>query len=405
MTLQGKDIVMGITGGIAAYKGAELVRELVKRGAQVQVIMTRSAREFITPLTLQTLSGNVVTTELFKLYEEKEIGHISLAQRAQVLLIAPATANIIGKIAHGIADDILSTVAMATKSPILMAPAMNEAMWENAIVQDNIAALKKRGCHFIDPGWGDLACGTRGKGRMAELADIIDELEALLSVKDFTGKKVLVTAGPTREKIDPVRFISNPSSGKMGFAIARAFRLRGAQVTLVSGPASITPPRAVRCVPVESAEEMHAAVVKYAADAAIIVKAAAVGDYRPRNAAAKKLKKTDAALDLKLERTRDILAELGQKKGRKILVGFAAETDNVKTNAVEKLKNKNLDLMVANDVSKQGIGFGADMNEVQLIFRDGRVETLSAQPKDEIAHAILDAILSLTKDRKAKTKP
>jgi phosphopantothenoylcysteine decarboxylase/phosphopantothenate--cysteine ligase len=395
MTLQGKDIVLGITGGIAAYKGAELVRQMVKRGARVHVVMTRSAREFITPLTLQTLSGNAVFTELFTLYEEKEIGHISLAQRAQVLLIAPATANIIGKIAHGIADDVLSTVAMAMKAPVLMAPAMNEAMWNNPVVQDNIAALKKRGCHFIDPAQGDLACGAQGIGRMADNEDIIDELEALLSVKDFSGTSVLVTAGPTREKIDPVRYISNPSSGKMGYAIARAFRLRGARVTLVSGPAALAPPRGVRYVPVETAEEMRAAVEKYFANASIVVKAAAVGDYRPRTAAVRKIKKTDAALELRLERTRDILAELGKKKGQKILVGFAAETDNVKNNALEKLKKKNLDLMVANDVSKPGIGFGSDTNEVQLIFRDGRVETLSARPKDEIAHAILDRILSL----------
>ena len=369
MTLQGKDIVLGITGGIAAYKGAELVRQMVKRGARVHVVMTRSAREFITPLTLQTLSGNAVFTELFTLYEEKEIGHISLAQRAQVLLIAPATANIIGKIAHGIADDVLSTVAMAMKAPVLMAPAMNEAMWNNPVVQDNIAALKKRGCHFIDPGRGDLACGAQGIGRMADNEDIIDELEALLSVKDFSGKSVLVTAGPTREKIDPVRYISNPSSGKMGYAIARAFRLRGARVTLVSGPAAIAPPRGVRYVPVETAEEMRAAVGKYFTNASIVVKAAAVGDYRPRTAAAQKIKKTDAALELRLERTRDILAELGKKKGQKILVGFAAETDNVKSNALEKLKKKNLDLMVANDVSKPGIGFGSDTNEVQLILQ------------------------------------
>ena len=402
MTLQGKDIVLGITGGIAAYKGAELVRQMVKRGARVHVVMTRSAREFITPLTLQTLSGNAVFTELFTLYEEKEIGHISLSQRAQVLLIAPATANIIGKIAHGIADDVLSTVAMAMKAPVLMAPAMNEAMWNNPVVQDNIAALKKRGCHFIDPGRGDLACGVPGIGRMADNEDIIDELEALLSVKDFSGKSVLVTAGPTREKIDPVRYISNPSSGKMGYAIARAFRLRGARVTLVSGPAAIAPPRGVRVVPVETAEQMRAAVGKYFTNASIVVKAAAVGDYRPRTAAARKIKKTDAALELRLERTRDILAELGKKKGQKILVGFAAETDNVKSNALEKLKKKNLDLMVANDVSKPGIGFGSDTNEVQLIFRDGRVETLSARPKEEIAHAILDRILSLAQKSRVR---
>ncbi|MCX5895117.1 MAG: bifunctional phosphopantothenoylcysteine decarboxylase/phosphopantothenate--cysteine ligase CoaBC, partial [Proteobacteria bacterium] len=339
--IKDKQVVLGITGGIAAYKAAEIVRQIVKGGGQVHVIMTRSAQEFIAPLTLHTLSGNPVTTELFQLYQEREIGHIALAQRAQILVIAPATANIIGKIAHGIADDILSTVVMATKAPVLMAPAMNEAMGENPIVQDNIRSLKKRGYHFIDPGWGDLACGAQGTGRMAEIEDIIDEMAALLTPRDFRGQKVLVTAGPTREMLDPVRFISNPSSGKMGFAVARALRQRGAQVTLISGPTALTPPRMVNVIPVQTAEEMRSAVQKHFAETDIVIKAAAVADYRPKKMSPEKIKKSAASLSLEMEKTRDILGELGMKKGQKLLIGFAAETRNVNAFALEKLQKKN----------------------------------------------------------------
>lgn len=402
--IKDKQVVLGITGGIAAYKAAEIVRQIVKGGGQVHVIMTRSAQEFIAPLTLHTLSGNPVTTELFQLYQEREIGHIALAQRAQILVIAPATANIIGKIAHGIADDILSTVVMATKAPVLMAPAMNEAMGENPIVQDNIRSLKKRGYHFIDPGWGDLACGAQGTGRMAEIEDIIDEMAALLTPRDFRGQKVLVTAGPTREMLDPVRFISNPSSGKMGFAVARALRQRGAQVTLISGPTALTPPRMVNVIPVQTAEEMRSAVQKHFAETDIVIKAAAVADYRPKKMSPEKIKKSAASLSLEMEKTRDILGELGMKKGQKLLIGFAAETRNVNAFALEKLQKKNLDLIVANDVGRKGIGFGSDMNEVRLIFRDGRVETLPALPKEEIAHILLDRIITLQKESRARKK-
>jgi phosphopantothenoylcysteine decarboxylase/phosphopantothenate--cysteine ligase len=395
--MNGKEIVLGICGGIAAYKAAELAREMVKAGSQVHVIMTRSAREFITPLTMQTLSGNVVATDLFQLYEEKEIGHISLARRAQVLVIAPATANIIGKIAHGIADDMLSTVVMATKAPVLIAPAMNEAMWENPIVQHNVSSLKQLGYHFVDPGWGDLACGVQGTGRMADIKDIIEEIELLLAPKDFEGQTVLVTAGPTREMIDPVRFISNPSSGKMGFAIARAFRQRGAEVTLISGPVSLAPPAGVRYLPIESSAEMHSTVAKHLKGSNIIVKSAAVADYRPGTVSARKIKKGSAGFTLDLERTIDILAELGAKKGNRILVGFAAETHNIHEHAIEKLKNKNLDLIVANDVTSKNMGFASDMNEVQLFFRDGSSETLPLLPKEDIAHILLDRISPLLK--------
>lgn len=402
MLLNGKNIVLGICGGIAAYKTAELVREITRGGAQVHVIMTRSAREFVTPLTLQTLSGNVVATELFKLYEEKEIGHISLAQRAHVLVIAPATANIIGKIAQGIADDMLSTVVMATKAPVLIVPAMNEAMWENCAVQHNVDTLKQRGYHFLEPGWGDLACGVRGTGRMAEIRDIIEEIEWVLAPKDFTGYTVLVTAGPTREFIDPVRFISNPSSGKTGFAIARAFRQRGAQVTLISGPVSISPPAGVRCITVQSAEDMRNAVAAHCKDATIIVKSAAVADYRPARTATKKIKKDHTSLTLTLERTADILAELGMKKGNTILVGFAAETDAITEHARQKLRQKHLDLIVANNVSRPGIGFGSDMNEVQFIFADGTTETLPPLSKEDIARHLCDRISTLLKNRTKK---
>lgn len=402
MLLNGKDIVMGICGGIAAYKAAELVREITRGGGQVHVILTRSAREFITPLTMQTLSGNVVATDLFKLYEEKEVGHISLARRAHVLVIAPATANIIGKIAQGIADDMLSTVVMATKAPVLIVPAMNEAMWENSAVQHNVDTLKHRGYHFVEPGWGDLACGVRGTGRMADIRDIIEELEWVLAPKDFQGQTVLVTAGPTREFIDPVRFISNPSSGKTGFAIARAFRQRGAQVTLITGPVSISPPAGVHCITVQSAEDMRRAVTTHFKDATIIVKSAAVADYRPARTAAQKIKKGDIPLTLKLERTADILAELGRKKGKRILVGFAAETDHITAHAAQKLQQKHLDLIVANDVSRPGMGFESDMNEVQFIFADGTTETLPPLPKDDIARHLCDRISTLLKNRTKK---
>ena len=402
MLLKGKEIVLGICGGIAAYKAAELTREMVKAGSQVHIIMTRSAREFITPLTMQTLSGNVVATDLFQLYEEKEIGHISLARRAQAMVIAPATANIIGKISHGIADDMLSTVVMATKAPVLIAPAMNEAMWENPIVQNNVGSLKQLGYHFVDPGWGDLACGVQGTGRMADIKDIIEEIEVLLAPKDFKGQTVLVTAGPTRELIDPVRFISNPSSGKMGFAIARAFRQRGAQVTLISGPVSLAPPVGVNYIPVQSAAEMHSAVAKHFKGSTIIVKSAAVSDYRSGTVSDRKIKKGSAGLTLKLERTIDILSELGAKKGNRILVGFAAETHNMREHAVEKLRKKNLDLIVANDVTGKDAGFGSDMNEVQILFRDGTTESLPPLPKEDIAHILLDRISPLQKKRNKK---
>lgn len=393
--LKGKKIVLGVTGGIAAYKAAELVRELVRSGAEVFVVMTRGAQEFITPLTLQTLSGNKVATELFSLLEESEIGHISLADRADILVIAPATANIIGKIAGGIADDMLSTVVMATQAPVLLAPAMNVHMWENTITQENIQKLRARGYHFIDPEAGELACGYEGKGRLAELPAIVEEVQTLLSPKDYSGETLLVTAGPTEEPIDPVRFLSNRSSGKMGFAVSRAARRRGAQVTLVSGPTALTPPPHVRFIPVRTAAQMRGAVLENLQAASILVMAAAVSDFRPQGTREEKIKKSKANLNLPLELNPDILYEAGQKKGTRLLIGFAAETHDLLQNAQQKLAEKNLDLIVANDVSLPGAGFAVDTNIVKLIDRRGNIEELPLMGKEEVADLILDRVVKL----------
>jgi phosphopantothenoylcysteine decarboxylase/phosphopantothenate--cysteine ligase len=393
--LKGKKIVLGVTGGIAAYKAAELVRELVRGGAEVFVVMTRSAREFITPLTFQTLSGNKVATELFSLIEESEIGHISLADRADILVIAPATANIIGKIAGGIADDLLTAVVMATKAPVLLAPAMNVHMWENPICQENIQKLRGRGYRFIDPAAGELACGYEGKGRLAEIPAIVEEIRSILSPGDLSGETLLVTAGPTEEPIDPVRFLSNRSSGKMGFAVARAACLRGAQVILVSGPSALSTPPRVKFIPVRTAVEMREAVLENLKEASVLVMAAAVSDYRPRRTSPEKIKKSKAELTLSLELNPDILSEAGKKKGRRLIIGFAAETENLLANARKKLAEKNLDLIVANDVSLPGAGFAVDTNMVKLIDRSGKIEELPLMSKEETADRILDRIVQL----------
>jgi len=393
--LAGKKIVLGVTGGIAAYKSAELVRELVRAKAQVWVIMTRNAREFVTPLTFQTLSGNPVSTDLFNLLGESEIGHISLADRADILVIVPATANIIGKIAGGIADDLLSTVVFAARAPVLLAPAMNVHMWENPICRDNIHKLRARGYHFIDPEAGELACGYEGKGRLAEIPAVVEEIRFVLSPKDFVGETVLVTAGPTVEDLDPVRFLSNRSSGKMGYALAKAARRRGAEVILVNGPTSLPPPPKVRRISVRSALEMREAVFHHLEKASILLMAAAVSDYRPKQAAGHKVKKTSAPAALELERNPDILSEAGRSKGNRLFVGFAAETQNLLKNAKEKLAQKNLDLIVANDVSQPGAGFRVDTNIAKIIDRSGRAEKLPLMSKEDLADRILDRLLAL----------
>jgi phosphopantothenoylcysteine decarboxylase / phosphopantothenate---cysteine ligase len=395
--LADKKIVLGVTGGIAAYKAAELVRELVRAKAQVHVIMTQSAQAFVTPLTFQTLSGNPVTSELFNLVEESEIGHISLADRADLLVIAPATANMIGKIAGGIADDLLSTVVMATKAPVLIAPAMNVHMWENPICRENVQRLRQKGYHFIDPEAGELACGYEGKGRLAEVPAVVEEIRSLLSAKDFSGETVLITAGPTEEDIDPVRFITNHSSGKMGYALARAASRRGAGVILISGPASIAPPPKVRVIKVRSSGEMREQVFQSLSRVSVLLMAAAVSDYRPRQAAEQKIKKTSAAVVLELERNPDILAEAGRNKGDQIFVGFAAETQNLLQNAKDKLTKKKLDLIVANDVSLPGAGFQVDTNIVKILDRSGNIEELPMMGKEELANHILDRVLLLKK--------
>ena len=397
MMLKGRKIVLGVTGGIAAYKAAELVRELVKAQAEVHVVMTRNAQAFITPLTFQTLSGNPVTTELFNLIAESEIGHIALADRAEVLVIAPATANIIGKIAAGIADDMLTTIVMATQAPVLLAPAMNVHMWENPICQENIQRLRSRGYHFIDPEAGELACGYEGIGRLAEIPVIVEEIRALLSPKDFSGEKILVTAGPTEESIDPVRFLSNHSSGKMGFALARAARRRGAEVTLISGPTALSVPPQIKYIAVRSAAQMREAVLNHLESASILIMAAAVSDYRPKQKAPEKIKKSKLETVLELELNPDILAEAGKKKNSRILVGFAAETENLLQSTREKLEKKNLDLIVANDVTLPGAGFKADTNIVKIMDRSGKVEELPLMTKEDLADCILDRIALLKK--------
>jgi phosphopantothenoylcysteine decarboxylase/phosphopantothenate--cysteine ligase len=394
--LHDKTIVLGVTGGIAAYKAAELTRLYVKAGADVHVIMTRGAQEFITPLTLQTLSSNPVHTEMFNLLSEREVGHISLADRADVFVVAPATANLVGKVAGGIADDLLTTTIMATKAPVLLAPAMNVNMWENPIYQRNQADLEQLGYHFVQPAEGFLACGWEGKGKLADPAEIFEETIGLTLPNDLAGETVLVTAGPTREEIDPVRYISNYSSGKMGYAIARAARLRGAKVVLVSGPSALSQPVGVERICVTSAAEMKEAVLARCDEATIIVKAAAVADYRPAHRAEHKMKKHNTdALNLELEKNPDILSELGRRKGHRTLVGFAAETRDLLENARKKLTEKNLDLIVANDITQQHAGFDVDTNVVRLLAPDGSEEILPEMSKDEVAHRLLDRILAL----------
>jgi len=401
--LKGKEIVLGVTGGIAAYKAAEFVRLLAKKEANVHVVMTRSAQEFITPLTFQTLSGNAVVTDLFALIEDEKIGHIALADLAELIVILPATANIIGKIANGIADDFLSTMVMASKAPVLFVPSMNVNMWENKALQKNVQTLLERGYHFVEPGEGELACHWYGKGRLAELDEVVERIEDLLSQKDLRGEKILITGGPTQEPIDPVRFITNRSSGKMGYALAKMARRRGAEVILVTGPTSLPIPRKdIDLVSVRTAEEMREAVLTHMEGTTVVIKAAAVSDYRPKTTSKKKLKKADPYTSLELERTRDILGEIGRKKGDRILIGFAAETEDLIGNAKKKLKEKNLDFIVVNDVTQTGAGFGADTNQVKIIYPSGKVKNLPLMSKEEVSQYILDDVVNLLKQKQIK---
>ncbi len=394
--LKGKTIVLGVCGGIAAYKAVELLRLYKKAGADLHVIMTAAAQKFVTPLTFQTLSGNPVHTELFDLFQEHEIGHISLADRADLLVVAPATANLIGKVANGIADDLLSTTIMATRAPVIFAPAMNTNMLENPIYCSNQARLETFGYRFIEPSTGDLACGWQGKGKLPDPEQLFSDTLTSLYPADLNNESFLITAGPTREEIDPVRYLSNYSSGKMGYAIARAAAERGAKVVLISGPTALDPPRGVETLYVVSAQQMNGAVLERAHEATVVIKAAAVADYRPSIRADGKVKKEgQETWSLELEKNPDILATLGQMGLKALLVGFAAETDDLIGNARKKLEKKNVDLIVANDVSRVDAGFEADTNAVRLLFRDGSEEELPLLPKSAVANILLDRIKTL----------
>lgn len=401
MQLKGKNVAVGVCGGIAAYKVVEVVSRLKKLGAEVDVIMTANAQKFVTPLTFRSLSHRPVITDMFEEPSQWDVRHISLAQKADLFLIAPATANIIGKLACGIADDMLSTTVMATKAPVLIVPAMNFNMYDNPVVQGNIEKLKKLGYRFMEPDIGPMAEeGLSGKGRLPEPAFIVEEAVSILKPDcDLEGVRILVTAGPTREAIDPVRYISNHSSGKMGYSIAKAAAERGADVVLVSGPVSIERPDGVEFVPVVSAADMERAVKERFEGCDVVVMAAAVADYRAAEVSGLKIKKNDDELALRLEKNTDILKELGKNKGNKILAGFCAETDHLLENAAKKLDAKNLDLIVANDVTMEGAGFGTDTNIIKILRRDGTVADLPLMSKLSAAHAILDEISGLIRQK------
>jgi phosphopantothenoylcysteine decarboxylase/phosphopantothenate--cysteine ligase len=390
--LKDRKILLGVTGGIAVYKALELTRLLAIEEARVRVVMTRSAMEFVQPLSFQVLSGQQVCTNLFDLEAESRIGHIQVATEAELAVIAPATANIIGKLAHGIADDYLTTTLLAFTAPKIICPAMNENMFANPTVQENLAKLRGWGFIQVGPDSGDLACGVQGLGRLAQLDEILELIYQVLTVPSLKGKRVLVTAGPTREMLDPVRHLTNPSSGKMGYALARVAKRRGAEVTLVSGPTSITPPHGVKDVQVTTAQQMHEAVMAEFPQKDAVVMAAAVSDYRPKVAASEKMKKVKGAESLKLERTEDILFRLGQLKADQILIGFAAETENLLENAREKLQRKNLDFIVANDLTAANAGFASDTNEVTILWPAGEMETLTMATKEEVAKQIWDRV-------------
>ena len=401
MDLTGKEIVLGVTGGIAAYKSAEIVSRLRHSGANVHVIMTRNATEFITPLTFQTLSANPVVTDTFAAPEYWNVEHVALAKLADIFVVAPATANILAKMATGIADDMLSTTLLATKAPILVAPAMNTGMWTAPATQNNVKVLRERGVRMIGPESGILACGDQGAGRMSEPETIVGEICRILARKeDFAGKKILITAGATRERLDPVRFITNDSSGKMGFAIAEAARDRGAEVTVIRGSVTAEIPAGVRMIPIESALELYDAMMQEAPEQDVIIQAAAVSDYRPAEQKDRKIKKESGSdLTLILTENPDIAKAVGeQKKPGQTLVGFAAETDNLRKNAKSKLEKKKLDMIVANDVTKPGAGFNVDTNIAVLITSDGSTEE-PLQTKRQLAERILDKVLEIRNKR------
>ncbi|HAT4109230.1 bifunctional phosphopantothenoylcysteine decarboxylase/phosphopantothenate--cysteine ligase CoaBC [Clostridium perfringens] len=388
-----KCVVVGVSGGVAVYKALDVISRLRKKDVEVHVIMTKSATEFVTPLSFQSLSQNMVITDMFAEPKAWEIQHISLAKKADLMLIVPATANIIGKVANGIADDMLSTTIMATKAPVVFCPAMNTNMYENPIVQRNISLLKELGYEFIEPASGRLACGDEGKGKLQDTKIIAEEtLRRLHSTKDLLGKKVVVTAGPTIVPIDPVRILTNRSSGKMGYSIAEEARDRGAEVVLISGPTSLRKPNGIKVIDIKTNEDMFNAIKNEFKDADIVIKSAAVADYKAKNYSNEKIKKTGDDLNLIFERDRDILKTLGDMKENQILVGFAAESSNLKENAKGKLDRKNLDYIVANDISKSETGFASDENKVTIISKSGEEVSLEKMSKREVAKNIFDII-------------
>ncbi len=392
-------IVLGVSGGIAAYKGAELARALIRNGHEVQVVLTRSAEEFIRPLTFAALTGRKVITDLFSSTSPEDtlsssVEHIGVAREHDLLLVAPATANVLARFAHGIADDFLSTMYLAFRGPVVLAPAMNDNMLDHPATRVNLETLRRRGHVIVEPGEGFLACGTQGQGRLAENELIVEAVERTQN-RNLEGQTFLITAGPTQEPLDPVRYISNRSSGKMGYALAEAALRRGAKVILVSGPVALTPPVGADLVPVRTAQQMYDAVFAHLDPATVIVKCAAVADYRPIHRSGQKIKKTAASVSLELERTPDILAELGHKRGHRLLIGFAAETENLRDYAAQKLKSKNCDMVVANLVDQPDSGFESDSNEVLLALKSGEFIPIAKASKREVADKILNEVVKL----------
>ena len=403
--LKGKKIVLGVTGGIAVYKAVDLVSRLRKQGCEVRVVMTEHAQQFVTPLTFKEISGNQVAVSMWSSNQEFNVEHIALANWADAFVVAPATANIIAKMAYGLADDLLSTTLLAAQAPIVVCPAMNTGMYENAATQENIAKLKSHGVTVMPPAVGKLACGTSGAGRLPEPQEIVEFLNAFFAKRegDLRGLKVLVTAAGTREPIDPVRFVGNRSSGKMGYAVAQMAAERGAEVLLISGPSALSIPANVKAIKVETTNEMLEACLESYDKVDIVIKAAAVADYRPRDVAEQKIKKkTDDALTVVMDKNPDILKTLGAKKTHQVLVGFAAETQNLLENARDKVVKKNLDMIVANDVTAAGAGFNADTNIVKFLFANGEVRSLEQMPKVDVANCILDEALKIRELRQSK---
>lgn len=402
--LSNKTIIVGVTGGIAAYKACDVVSKLKKLNANIHVIMTESACEFVQPMTFQTLSNNFVINDMFKEPKTWEVEHIELAKRADAFLIVPATANFIGKLAAGIADDMLTTTVMATRAPVIIAPAMNTNMYTNRIVQANIGALQDLGYKFIEPASGRLACGDIGAGKLADVDDIVayvvDFFEKEAQVKDLVGRRIMISAGPTIEAIDPVRYITNRSSGKMGYAIAKRAVARGAQVTLVSGKTDLDVPNGlVKYISIESADDLYENLVREFEANDVVIQSAAVADYKPKSYSDKKIKKKDSDLSIELCRNKDVAQELGKIKGDKVLVGFAAETNDVLENATKKIKKKNLDFIVANDLTMQGAGFSTETNIVKIIEADGRINEYPKLLKSEVGDIILDKVRDILENK------